>query len=144
MRHPKSLAGVLAAALAIVVMMTGPGLALAASGHNGGSGAHGGAGSHGGAGMRGGGAVPPGGHVGHGAFEGRHFDGRHFERRDFDRHHFDGRFGGGVVFAPIIPFGGYYDYDPAPPPYWYYCPTYGAYYPYVNSCPVPWVAVPPS
>jgi hypothetical protein len=26
--------------------------------------------------------------------------------------------------------------------YWYYCHTAGAYYPYVNNCPVPWRAVP--
>jgi hypothetical protein len=34
---------------------------------------------------------------------------------------------------------------PPPPPeesYWYYCPTYGAYYPDVLICPDPWVPVP--
>jgi hypothetical protein len=28
--------------------------------------------------------------------------------------------------------------------YWYYCPSAGGYYPYVASCPVPWVPVPAS
>jgi hypothetical protein len=34
---------------------------------------------------------------------------------------------------------------PAPPdgPYWYYCPSAGAYYPAAPSCPEPWVKVPP-
>jgi hypothetical protein len=26
--------------------------------------------------------------------------------------------------------------------YWYYCPSAGAYYPYVRACPEPWVPVP--
>jgi hypothetical protein len=30
------------------------------------------------------------------------------------------------------------------PGYWYWCPTYGAYYPTVASCSVPWVPVPPT
>ena len=33
-----------------------------------------------------------------------------------------------------------YAYAPAPT-YWYYCPSAGAYYPYVASCPEPWVPV---
>jgi hypothetical protein len=41
---------------------------------------------------------------------------------------------------------GFRYYDPLPyayaaPPS-YYCPAYGAYYPNVASCPVPWVTVP--
>ena len=33
---------------------------------------------------------------------------------------------------------------PAPPPaYWYYCPSAPGYYPQVQSCPEPWVRVPP-
>lgn len=46
--------------------------------------------------------------------------------------------------APIYPYP-----DPYVPPYaasgasaWYYCPSAGAYYPYVASCPVPWQVVP--
>ncbi len=32
----------------------------------------------------------------------------------------------------------------APPGYWYYCPTSGAYYPYVQSCSVTWTPVAPT
>jgi len=43
----------------------------------------------------------------------------------------------------------YYGDDPAPdgyaaPEYWYYCPSYGDYYPDVESCPDPWVPEPAS
>ena len=65
-----------------------------------------------------------GGHPGEGAHDG--FEGRHFDRR----------FG----FGPVYP---YYGYDDAPD-YWYYCPSYGAYYPSVTSCPEAWVPVPGS
>jgi hypothetical protein len=34
--------------------------------------------------------------------------------------------------------------QPAPSSYWYYCPSAGAYYPYVSSCAEPWVPVPPT
>jgi len=41
-----------------------------------------------------------------------------------------------------------YRYYPVPtypgPTYWYYCPSYGTYYPYVSSCPESWVPVPAS
>ena len=30
------------------------------------------------------------------------------------------------------------------PTYWYYCPSYRAYYPNVQNCPVPWVTVTPA
>ena len=86
---------------------------------------------------------------GHG-FEGRHgggamehhgFEGHHFERHDFDRRHFGGR---GFFFGPVFPY--YYPpvYSPneVAPSYWYYCPSYGAYYPSVTSCPEAWVTVP--
>jgi hypothetical protein len=33
---------------------------------------------------------------------------------------------------------------PAPPSYWYYCPSAGGYYPYVQQCPEPWVPVAPN
>ena len=83
----------------------------------------------------------------------------------------NGRFGwwwgvGGAWYfypAPIYPYPDYVAdiyYDPgmvAPPPeapvapvagyqpgYWYYCPPSGAYYPYVQSCPVPWTPVSPT
>jgi hypothetical protein len=32
---------------------------------------------------------------------------------------------------------------PAAPNYWFYCPTAGAYYPYVQQCPEAWVPVAP-
>ncbi len=35
-----------------------------------------------------------------------------------------------------------YTYSPPPSTYWYYCPSYGAYYPTVPSCPEAWVPVP--
>lgn len=71
------------------------------------------------------------------------------ERRDFHR------WGGPRVFIGIGPsvtwgqasvYGGYpapaYGYTLPPPTYWYFCPSYGAYYPNVPSCPEPWVPVP--
>ena len=75
-----------------------------------------------------------GGHFeGHAGFAGHHgFDGRHgFDRR-----------GRGGVFIGGGPF--YWDYPYSPPlsTYWYYCPSYGAYYPTVPSCPEAWVPVP--
>jgi len=111
---------------------------------------------HGGA--RGGVAGRPGGHVegrpglrgqphrspgfqrfqGHRAFDGRRFDGRGFDHR-FHRFH-----SGPVIVAPFVwSFGDpAYTYEPPATNYWYYCPSYGAYYPSVQSCPVPWVTVP--
>ena len=80
-----------------------------------------------------------GGHDGggHSGGNGMHhgFDGHH----DFDRggHR---RFG----FAPVFPYYGYYPYGYEAPAYWYYCPSYGAYYPNVASCPEAWVPVPAS
>jgi hypothetical protein len=49
--------------------------------------------------------------------------------------------------APVYPYP-----DPYVPPavggplagYWYYCPSAGAYYPYVSQCPEPWTPVLPS
>lgn len=80
------------------------------------------------------------GHPGMGHFEGHRFEGRHFDRR----------FHGGVIIGapfywpPVYP---YYDPPaytyPAPAPsYWYFCQSYGAYYPNVQSCPEAWVPVP--
>src|ERR1700737_3020395 len=80
-----------------------------------------------------------GGHGG-GAMEHHGFEGHPFERHDFDRHRFGGRdFGFGPVFPYFPP-----DYSPdeVAPSYWYYCPSYGAYYPSVTSCPEAWVTVP--
>jgi hypothetical protein len=117
-RHPKRLVFVALAALTIVLALTAPSQAA-------GSGGHGSQGGH------------PGGGVTHPAFDGHHFEGHHFDGRHFDRGFHD-RFGFGV--APVFPYDSYY----ATPGYWYYCPSYGAYYPSVTSCPDPWVPVPGS
>jgi Spy/CpxP family protein refolding chaperone len=118
-----------------------------------------GAGSPGGAGGHPSGGRPPGGHASGGrppagpAPGERHFEGhRHFDR---------GR--GFVGFGPLWwgPPYPYWDYPwgvYAPPPvveppeyierppaaYWYYCPSAGAYYPSVPTCPEPWVLVAPT
>lgn len=70
--------------------------------------------------------------------------------------HHDGRLGwwwitGGTWYyypAPVYPYPNPY----IPPPYtanaygdngyWYYCPPYEQYYPYVSRCPDPWLRVP--
>src|ERR1051325_8742346 len=63
------------------------------------------------------------------------------EHRGFERHEGHASFGWGVTY----PYGGYatQPYAYAAPTPAYFCPTYGAYYPNVASCPVPWVAVTP-
>ena len=49
----------------------------------------------------------------------------------------------GFRFGPVFPYP--YFYDPyAAPAYWYYCPSYRAYYPSVTTCPEAWVPVPSS
>jgi hypothetical protein len=82
---------------------------------------------------------------------GRFAQQRTFEgRRSFDGHRAAHHWGGPRVFIGVGPsFGwGAYPYatpvyTPAPPPtYWYYCPSYGAYYPNVANCPEQWVPVP--
>ena len=117
----KTMAFVVLAALAIVLAVNEPSQAA-------GMGGHGSAGGH------------AGGGAAHHGFEGHHFEGRHFEGHHFDGRHFGrgvhGRFG----FGPFFPYDGYYD----APGYWYYCPSYGAYYPSVASCPETWVPVPAS
>jgi hypothetical protein len=84
----------------------------------------------------------PGGHFGgfH-RFDGfRRFDDRHVFVHDRVR----------IFVAPFF-FGSFFVPAPivsssavvyAPPVYWYYCRSYGAYYPSVPSCPEPWVPVP--
>ncbi len=50
-----------------------------------------------------------------------------------------------VVYpAPVVVPSPVYVTAPPPAPlaYWYYCPSYGAYYPHVPTCPQPWVPVP--
>ena len=68
----------------------------------------------------------------------RHFDGH----RAFNGH-FHNR---GFVVSPFIaaPFAFGWAYPPAyvaPAQTYWFCPTYGAYYPQVQSCPVPWQPV---
>ena len=121
---PRKVAFIAIAALAIVLAISLPSQARGAGGHGFGGG-------------------HPGGAIGHGGFDGHHgFDGH----RGFDGHHFDHRRFG---FAPVFPFYGYFPYYPPAygseaPAYWYYCPSAGAYYPNVQSCPEAWVPVPAS
>jgi hypothetical protein len=123
LKRPKKLVSIVFSALAIVLAAIGPSQALAMGGHGFGGGHSGGSGMHDG-------------------FDGRHgFDGHHgFDgRHDFDRggHR---RFG----FGPVFPYYGYYPPTYGDQAYWYYCPSYGAYYPNVASCPEAWVPVPAS
>jgi len=93
-------------------------------------------------------AAGHGGHGFSGASAGGHFEGRGFEgHHGFDgRRHFDRRghgwavIGGPFYWAPD--YSDSYTYSPPPSTYWYYCQSYGAYYPTVPSCPEAWVPVP--
>ena len=120
------------AALTMVLGVNAPSQAAGMGGH--GSGV-----SHGG-GV--GGGHPSGFVGGHpGQVDGHHgFEGRHFDRGGHERF----RFGVAPVFPyyGYDPYYGYYPYDARA--YWYYCPSYGAYYPSVGSCPEAWVPVPAS
>jgi hypothetical protein len=64
--------------------------------------------------------------------------------------------GGLALAAPLYSYAPYYGYSSpyysyapgysaaaAAPGYWYYCPAYQAYYPYVQDCPGGWQAVAP-
>ena|SRR5947207_2675157 len=89
----------------------------------------------------------------------RGYERRFEERRDFERHRaFEERrhwhqWGGPRVFigvGPSVTWGPGYVYGGYPAPasaytpttYWYFCPSYGAYYPNVPTCPEPWVPAP--
>jgi hypothetical protein len=51
-----------------------------------------------------------------------------------------------VVVAPPVEQPVYVERTPAPaqqPAYWYYCESEEGYYPDVETCPEPWVRVPP-
>jgi hypothetical protein len=90
-----------------------------------------------------------GGHGGrHGAFHGHHHGG----------HAFVGA-GSAFLWDPWWPYGPPLAYGPPVvveqepliyvqrgpvPGYWHYCPSTRAYYPDVQVCPEPWLAVPPS
>ena len=56
---------------------------------------------------------------------------------DRERHHGDIR----PRVYWVYPYGYYY---PPAPKYWYYCESYGAYFPYVKTCPESWIIVPSS
>ena len=47
-----------------------------------------------------------------------------------------------VYSAPVVMPPPVYVTAPPPPAYWYFCPSYGAYYPSVPTCPQAWVPVP--
>ncbi len=84
------------------------------------------------------------GREGHGSPGGRpigHFEGHRGPggRHDFDRGRHPRVF---IGVGPAFYWGPAYAYAPPPPAYWYYCPSYGAYYPNVPSCPEAWVPVP--
>ena len=132
----KKMALITLAMVAIVFALNGPSDARAASGGHGGGGHSSGSVGHGF-----GGGHPSGG-FGH-RFDGRHFDGHHFDGGRF--HH---GFRGGFAIGPAYPYYYGYDYAPAypyePPTSWWYCSSYGAYYPDVTSCPDAWVPVPAS
>ena len=121
------------AALTIALGVNAPSQAAGMGGGHGSGGGHTG-GVHGGY-PSGFGASHPGQVGGHHGFEGHHFD-----RGGHDRF----RFGVSPVFPyyGYAPYYGYYPYDARA--YWYYCPSYGAYYPNVSSCPEEWVPVPAS
>jgi len=115
LKYLKRLVFVAIAAFAIVLVVSAPSQARAAAGHG-----------------------FEGGHPSMGQ-EHRGFEGH----RGFDGHrnfHRDGH--GRFFFGPVYPYYGYYPpaYGYEAPTYWY-CPSYGAYYPTVGSCPDAWVPV---
>ena len=79
-----------------------------------------------------------------GGFEHHGVDGHH----GIDGHHEFHRGLHGPVFFGVAPFywpePPAYAYAPPLPSYWYYCPSAGAYYPDVSTCPDAWVPVPAS
>lgn len=85
-----------------------------------------------------------------------HSGGGHFVGQPHGFHHpgfvHDGRFHGfhhGRHFSSFVVVGGiWYPWYAYPAPvyantWYYYCPSAGAYYPYVTYCPEPWVLVAP-
>ena len=87
-------------------------------------------------------AAEHGGHAGHspaGHFESHRGFGEHF--RPDGRHEFARRAPRAFVAGPFYWAPGYSEAVPYST-YYYYCPSYGEYYPTVESCPEDWVAVP--
>src|SRR5262249_52075618 len=79
----------------------------------------------------------------------RGHDHRFEERREFHRWGGPRIFigvGPSITWGPAYAYGAYpapnYRYTAPPPTYWYFCPSYGVYYPDVTACPEPWVPVP--
>jgi hypothetical protein len=128
LRRPMKLASMAFTVLAIVLAIGSPSQVQArgggGGGHSGGSGMHDGFGGH-------------DGFSGHDGFGGRDGFGGH---RDFNGHREHRRFGFGSDFFDD---GDYPDAaGDQEPAYW--CPSYGAYYPSVTSCPESWEPVPAS
>jgi hypothetical protein len=102
-------------------------------------------------------AAAGGRHYGYGSS--RHYGGYGGYRGYGHHHHHNGALwwglglGAGLGILGTLAARPYYSAPPAypfyapvmvPQPYramWYYCPAYQAYYPYVPSCPMPWVQV---
>jgi hypothetical protein len=137
------------AALALMLVLLFGWAPLAhAGGRGGGHGFHGGrgSGSHGGVHGHSGGRFHGHGHHG---FRGHHGFKHH---GGFHHHHkFHGKAFIGV--APFFLLGPSFIHTPPviverapvyvqPSGFWYYCRSAGAYYPYVETCPEPWVPVP--
>ena len=127
----------------VALVAASAGVAAAAPGHGGG-GFSGPAVSHGGPAFR------PGAFGGHPGFQGHPgFRGHPGFHRGFHGRAFVGV--APLFFFPPVYLAPPVIVEPAPvysqppqPGYWYYCPSAGAYYPTVGSCPEPWVPVPPS
>lgn len=92
------------------------------------------------------------GHAGGGRSGGHAFSGARVAHVAPARHYAGraavGVFVGAAVVAPLVIAGPRYYAPPmryyAPPPqsaYWYFCPAYNAYYPYVQDCPSGWQQV---
>ena len=132
--------------LALVCVL--PLIAASAHAFGGGHGGHGG-GGHGG--FRGGGGFPGGSsfHGGGGYYGGHAMRGGGVPGGNF--HPYARSYGGGRVWAgPAVvgAVGGYALMAPRPvyaapaANVWYYCQSYGAYYPSVQYCPEGWMPVP--
>jgi len=149
-RLPKHLIAALAVVTALLI--SAPAQALKSAGQSGGGrGGHGGGGAHfsasaGGFARDGHYAAPNGGWSQHPVWRGggafNHWNAGHW---------WHGTYGGRLGWWWIVgPDWYWYPYevaaipDPYTPPgmapgYWYWCPAYNAYYPYVGACPAPWV-----
>jgi hypothetical protein len=87
-------------------------------------------------------SAKPSGHV-RSATPPHRFHHGHAHRGHHKHPHHGPGFVGGFIWPAYYPY--YYPapYYAAPPGVWYYCPAYGAYYPYVTECPSGWQTVAP-